>query len=484
MEYSHGSIVKAKVAHRGPDGRRGARWEWRGVITVTRDDGTRTHRSRNLGIECSPPRAGEVRGTGKGSDSALRALAEWRQALMERDEAEAARASALEAARRAEQAERARRRLGTWECVDAYIAASYKGGFIEASTERDYHKTASMLRATLPDGPVDDLTPAALDEWQARLSERYAHTTVKKVRNLLRAAVQWAMDTGRAKFRNNPVRARRATLAERRDARATAPKLNALDRRNRSILLAELDTMADTPVTIAGRIGLYAGLREAEVCALMWADVDLRAGFIVVDKALGHGEGGTYMKPQKGGADERDVPINPELGEALRRWRSEQAEVALALGVPLAQTFVIGNPAVVPPPECFEWRTARGAGRGMGNSGAYPAGAMPPDVLSKGWRVLSQASKARGMLGRPATFHNLRHTFGMYAANEAGIPIEQLAEWMGHSSTQTTRRYYVARDREAARRRSTEAMSRIVEAGAVRSAPAEVLPLGRTGTEG
>lgn len=62
------------------------------------------------------------------------------------------------------------------------------------------------------------------------------------------------------------------------------------------------------------------------------------------------------------------------------------------------------------------------------------------------------------MLGKPATFHNLRHTFGFHNANSRGIELEQLAEWMGHGDATTTKMFYIAKDRKAARARSRAAM--------------------------
>lgn len=475
---------------------RGSREEevypWRVVLTYwaqdgTGEDGTPTwkRRQRNHTLPASVT-------TRKGAmDKAGAWVAKLRADQDEAMQNVADRREREEAERRAEEEARARAaKLTVCQCVDRYIQDSFNGGFIEASTVNDYRKCASRIRATMEDIPLDELNPEMVTRWQVELGSRYAHSTMKKTRNVLRVAIQAAMDNGQTTLEKNPVVTTRKTIAQKRRDKATAPKLNALDRANRSTLLAELDGMADTPVTIGARIGLYAGLREAEVCALQWKDVDLEAGFISVNKAIGQAKGGIYMKPQKNDAEGRDIPINPELAPALMRWRNRQQEMALLVGAPLSETFVIGNPTVVPPSACFEFlagtdRTATDADDStklVGNHDVKPDGAYHPAQLSREWRTLSRSSRARGMLGQPVTFHNLRHSFGFYAANEGGVKIEQLAEWMGHESIVTTQKYYVARDREAARRRGREAMEQMARKSVVRDAPADVVRLDRTGT--
>ena len=356
--------------------------------------------------------------------------------------------------------------LTVWQCVDSYIDSSLAGGFIEASTATDYRMTARRIRATLPNMPLDDLTPDYLNKWQVMLADpngewRYVHSTVKKTRNVLRVAIQDAINNGRTTLTTNPVITTRKTIAQKRRDKATAPKLNALDNANRTKLLEELDGMTDTSVTIAARLALFAGLREAEISALRWEDIDLDEGFVIVDKAIGKADSGLYIKPQKNDDTEREIPMRPALVEALKRWRQSQTATAEALGIDIDKTFVIGDPSQMPPAECFTYLvgTDRNGedGKLLGNA-TYPTGIYQPARLSREWRTLARSSKARGMLDKPVTFHNLRHSFGFYCANTGGIELEQLAKWMGHGDTATTKKYYVAKDRERERATSRAAM--------------------------
>lgn len=424
---------------------------WRGEIRYRTPDG-KLHRATKTFDADSV----------KSKTAAKNALSAWMNELVEKLNAELKDAT--------ENAEP----LTVWQCVDEYIESSLQQGLIEASTATDYRYTARRIRATLPDMPLDELTPDLLNKWQTSLAQKqedrpaYVHSTVKKTRNVLRCAIQEAIKNGRTTLRTNPVNTTRKTIAQKRIARATAPKMNALDEDNRSTLLDELDRMADTPVSIAARIAIYAGLREAEISALLWSDVDLDEGFIIVDKAIGKvdkaiskSDATLYIKPQKNDCDEREIPICAELDTVLRRWQEKQGTTAEAVGIKLEDTFVIGDPTIVPPAECFDYLEVTNRdmqdGRLLGNV-IYPAGTYQPARLSREWRTIARSSMARGMLGKPVTFHNLRHSFAFHNANSRGIELEQLSLWMGHGDTTTTAQFYVRRDKKAERARSRAAM--------------------------
>lgn len=344
---------------------------WRGEIRYRTPDG-KLHRATKIFDSDSV----------KSKTAAKNALGDWRDELKAKLNAELK--NAIETAEP----------LTVWQCVDEYIESSLRQGYIEASTATDYRYTARRIRATLPDMPLDELTPDLLNTWQAGLTQKqgdrpaYVHSTLKKTRNVLRVAIQEAIDNGRTTLTTNPVITTRRTIAQKRIARATAPKMNALDEDNRSTLLDELDHMADTPVTIAAKIAIHAGLREAEISALLWSDVDLEEGFIVVDKAIGKSDAGLYIKPQKSDATDREIPICAELAPVLRRWRDTQAAVAEAVGIDLDDTFVIGDPTTVPPAECFAYLEGMDRdmqdGRLLGNV-VYPReSTSPPDCHASG----------------------------------------------------------------------------------------------------
>lgn len=358
------------------------------------------------------------------------------------------------------------------EYVAEYVEQQAAADVLEPSTCEDYRKSARRIAKTIGGEKVCGLGVAEVQRWQHDMEGRYSHGVVKKTRNLLGQAMGQAVLEGLVD--SNPVVAAKRTRTEKLADKA-ARKENYLDLGGRSVLLGELDSMADAPVTIAARLAMLAGLREGEVCALMWRDVDLNAGFLTVRHAISEdGSGRPYLKRQKNDATFRDVPIMADLAVALRRWRATCARAAMQVGADLGMTYVIGDPTrPVTPGQLAE----------MGPEAA--AGAMRPAYLSREWRNLARLSKARGELGQPVTFHNLRHTFGTFMANEGRASAEQLAKMMGHANTATTKKYYVARDREVERRESKKAIEQAERAGAVREPRGEVLGMGgATGTDG
>jgi integrase len=140
------------------------------------------------------------------------------------------------------------------------------------------------------------------------------------------------------------------------------------------------------------------GLRQGELIALRWMDVDWTASRIRVRQNHVLGEFDT-PKSRRGS---RSVPMSSRVGGELDRLfkaSSRQADDDLVFGDPLT-----GKPL------------ARGA-------------------LMRRYRRALTAALIPGF-----RFHDLRHTFGTRMA-AAGVPMRTLQEWMGHRDIQTTQRY-------------------------------------------
>lgn len=380
-----------------------------------------------------------------------------------------------EAERRAEEEARAEREsaIKLVDYVASYVDGLERNDIVEPSTIMGYRKEVKTISNTLPNMPLDEFTMEQATEWQTQLSQRYAFSTVKKIRNLLRAALQQAVECGL--IDRNPVLVVRRTRHERISDRTKA-KDNYLDKENRTILLDELDRMEDTPVTTAARLALYAGLRRGEVCALAWRDIDFSEQTIRVSHAIGNSEGGVYMKRQKNDAEDRLIPMHPELVSALVRWRRAQKEQAFLVGAGIDYTFVVGDPTKEIKATYYRDRDPE-----------KPDGILNPTSLLRQWQAIAQASRARGVLGKKPTFHNLRHTFASYLANEGDVPIEELAKLMGHANTNTTKRYYVAKDEKAQLAKSRKALEKAFSGDVVRKSERRGEVIGypsATGTDG
>lgn len=140
------------------------------------------------------------------------------------------------------------------------------------------------------------------------------------------------------------------------------------------------------------------GMRQGELLALHWRDVDWRAEKIRVRRSYVRGHWGT-PKSRRGF---RAVPLGTRVAKELEQLRQRSVHDA-------DEDLVFGHPCT-------------------------------GEVLdhSQLTRRFKSALKAAGL--REFRFNDLRHTFGTRMAG-AGAPMRDLQEWMGHRSIKTTEIY-------------------------------------------
>jgi integrase len=140
------------------------------------------------------------------------------------------------------------------------------------------------------------------------------------------------------------------------------------------------------------------GLRQGELLALRWQDVDWRAERIRVRRNYVRGYWGT-PKSRRG---LRSVPLGTRVARELEQLRQRSVHDA-------DEDLVFGHPCT-------------------------------GEVLdhSQLTRRFKSALRAAGL--REFRFNDLRHTFGTRMAGE-GAPMRDLQEWMGHRSISTTEIY-------------------------------------------
>lgn len=334
-----------------------------------------------------------------GKAAARRELAEWRTDMERRAADEDERASTT-----------------VPDYVLAFVDRLAAGEIVEASTVADYHATARRITSAFQGVVLRDLTPEAVQRWEAEmLRGGLSAATVGKAHRLLKQAMGDAVNLGI--IARNPV-------GPVRPPKRKSPRPNALDLDGRTAVLAALDAMAATPITVSARLALYCGLREGEVCGLRWTDVDFADGTITVRRSIGRREGGTYVKTPKT-ERVRDVPVPADLAETLGSWRNVQTAQALRAGVTFpGDLYVTGRV-----------------------DGAY----YSPDILSREWRTLSKALDAKGTEGRIPTFHDLRHTFATCAIAE-GVDVKTVSSILGHANAAMTLNVYASADPDAKRR--------------------------------
>ena len=149
------------------------------------------------------------------------------------------------------------------------------------------------------------------------------------------------------------------------------------------------------------------GLRQGELVALRWQDVDAEAGVIRVRRSYSRGKFGA-PKSRRGS---RAVPMPVRVARSLEAHRSRTAYAA-------DTDLVFGHPDTGNPYDASKMR--------------------------KRFKLAIAAAEIR-----PVRFHDLRHTFGTQLA-AAGCPMRTLQQYMGHRSHVTTLIYADYTDDDAA----------------------------------
>ena len=156
-------------------------------------------------------------------------------------------------------------------------------------------------------------------------------------------------------------------------------------------------------------VAAMTGLRQGELLALRWIDLDLQAFKVRVRQAYVRGE----FKAPKSRRGFRGVPLADRLIVELERLASSSAFTD-------DEDLVFGHP-------------------------------VTNDPLDRS-KVLKrfQASCRRAGV-RVVRFHDLRHTFGTRVAASGEVSLRTLQEWMGHRDARTTLIYadYQPGEREA-----------------------------------
>ena len=363
---------------------------------------------------------------------------------------------------------------------------------LEPSTILDMKACISRIIRTTEDVPLKDFSRQMAKEWRKSMDSRYAYNTVKKTYNVFFAAMSAAYADGLVPA--NVVDAAAVTNSREKKRRKFAyqSKDNYLDKENRTILLSELDRMEDCSTKTAAILALYTGMRRAEICALTWRDVDFGRHVIHVRHSIGIADGGSYIKFPKSVSSIRPVPLEDaeEVG-MLRRWERHQkalyaeafSRASVVPGFDFEDTFVLGDPTIWARPEYFPKRLSDGS---VLPAAKKAEGFLSPNTLERRWLAFVSISSARGVLGKRPTFHNLRHTYASYSANETHMPVETLAQTLGHSNISTTQRYYIAEDEEEKIRNAQEAGRMNAESGVVRKQErrGDVVQYKATGTDG
>jgi integrase len=262
------------------------------------------------------------------------------------------------------------------------------------TTIKDYRGyLRGHLEPFFGDRPIDRIDPERVAAYLRRkLEVGYSSKTIQNQLNFLHGIFAFAVRRGWVSA--NPV------------AMVDRPKRNRSTRRRiRFLQPVELDKLiAAVPNDKLGtvEVPLYVGaaltgLRQGELLALRWMDIDWLASRIRVAESLSRGE---FDSPKS--HEGRSVPMADRLARELERHFQCSAYRA-------DDELVFCHPET--------------------------GSVLDPSKVRKRFKkALSRAGV------REITFHELRHTFGTQMA-AAGAPLRAIQEWMGHADAKTTEIY-------------------------------------------
>jgi integrase len=165
-----------------------------------------------------------------------------------------------------------------------------------------------------------------------------------------------------------------------------------------------------TDLVDAAMLAMAVGIREGEVCGLMWPDVDLDARTLQVNATVAEVGAGRLLRVEtERKSDERLLALDPGTVAMLTRRHAYAAQVALRFKVPIDRLYVIG--------------------------GKVPGQPLAPNLISGRWR---NACKRAGVTG--VRFHDLRH-FTVSHWLDAGLPVPLVVEAAGWTSAQMVSTY-------------------------------------------
>ncbi|MCL5947402.1 MAG: site-specific integrase [Chloroflexi bacterium] len=157
-------------------------------------------------------------------------------------------------------------------------------------------------------------------------------------------------------------------------------------------------------------LALYTGMRQGELLALTWADVDWEQATVSVRRSVRHmPRVGAVAGEPKSRRSRRTLPLIPTALEALRQHRQRQLQERLTAGGWEDHDLVFPS-----------------------ERGTYTEAT---NLIHRPYRrVLARAGLPR------VPFHALRHTTASLLA-EAHVPLAVAQELLGHSSLAMTRHY-------------------------------------------
>lgn len=247
------------------------------------------------------------------------------------------------------------------------------------------------------DVPLRKLTPQHIARIYVELAERgrSAHNVHAVLSGAMKQAVQWNL------IARNPVAAVRSPKSTRRELVILEPD------EIRALLRAARGDPFETLYVLA----VYTGLRQGELLALRWGDIDLERAQVDVNATLSREDREWVRAPLKTATSRRTVALAEPAIAALREHRVREAERLLAFGYRLNTATLLFTDRWGDPINGFHVTERR----------------LKPLMRQAGLRVIR--------------FHDLRHCCASLLLSE-GVRPDVVSRMLGHSSPAMTMTIY------------------------------------------
>jgi integrase len=297
------------------------------------------------------------------------------------------------------------------QAVDNWLEYCEEDG-CRPSTLRDYRTTGRRLKEAFGDRFVTEVSSQDLEALKRELKRSgLSARSVNRVLTIAgsvfrRAEAQWGIT-------HNP--ATGIKVKRLREPAYSAGRINYLKQEEVFALVEATPNEQDKALFLTAA---FSGLRQGELLALTWNDIDFPHELIHV-----RGSYDQYSKETKTtkSGKARSVPMAEDVAMALARLRNRER-------------FTADADLVFP-----DWK----------GTPQYHG-----DLRSRFYSALERAQLPR------VRFHDLRHTFGTMMAGE-GIDVVTLQHWMGHAHQATTSIYLHYRPGKS----GAEAINRAIRAG-------------------
>lgn len=246
--------------------------------------------------------------------------------------------------------------------------------------------------------PLRKLQPQHVADLYAGLRDSLSPASIRHLHAVLHSALKQAV--GWNLVARNPVTAVRAPRHERREMRM----LSIAETR------ALLEAVRGDELEALYVLALTSGLRQGELLALRWRDVDLDRGWIDVNATLTRAGGSVRRSAPKTKAGLRAVKLTARGLAAMRAHRLRMAEQLLPLRArPEGDVFVFLE-------------------GGLPLNGSH--------LTERRWKPLLRAAGLREI-----RFHDLRHAFASLMLSQ-GVRVDLVSQMLGHSSPALTLSIY------------------------------------------